>query len=286
MRRGRGLYLSTLILRRRLSECTPDEYLSFLDAARSAGCAGICLSTLDRRTMQAAGMDDAAIVARLRERRLATPIVEAVLGWSQGQEGAAIDAEVGPAVALAASAGAEVLTAVALEDALPSIEVAARGFRRVCELAADAGLRVALEFLPWGAIPEIGTAWEIVERAGMPNGGLLLDTWHWHRRRGGPDFATLARIPGDRILVLQLSDASPDEGEDLMRESIGARLLPGEGAIDFPRLFAALEAIGAAPLIAPEVFSRALADLGPGEMALRVAQASRAVLDGWVGEID
>ena len=112
MRHGRGLYLSTLILRRRLSECTPSEYLSFLDAARSAECAGICLSTLDHRTMQAAGMSDAAMIRLLRDRGLVSPIVEAVLGWSQGQDDASIDAEVVPAVALGASAGAEVLTAV------------------------------------------------------------------------------------------------------------------------------------------------------------------------------
>ena len=57
-----------------------------------------------------------------------------------------------------------------------------------------------------------------------------------------------------------------------MRESIQARLLPGEGAIDLPRLFDALERIDAAPLIAPEVFSRELADLGPAIMAARVAE--------------
>jgi sugar phosphate isomerase/epimerase len=281
MRIGRGLYLSTLILRRRLSECTAAEYVSFLDAAVAARCAGICLSTLDHQTMHAAGTSDGDLVRMLRERGLGSPIVEAVLGWSQGQEDAAIDAEVEPAVALGAAAGAEVLTAVSLEPALPSIEVAARGFRRVCEIAGRAGIGVALEFLPWGGIPEIATAWEIVERAGLPNGGLLLDTWHWHRRRGGPDFATLRRIPGDRIRVLQLSDASAVEGDDLMRESIQARLLPGEGAIDFPRLFAAFREIGAAPLIAPEVFSRELAELGAAEMALRVASASRAVLGDW-----
>jgi sugar phosphate isomerase/epimerase len=139
-------------------------------------------------------------------------------------------------------------------------------------------MEVALEFLPWGAIPEIGAAWEIVVRAGMRNGGILLDTWHWHRRRGGPDFATLERIPGDRILVLQLSDAAPVPGADLMRESIQARLLPGEGAIDLARLFDALERIDAAPLIAPEVFNRELAELGPAIMASRVAEACRAVL--------
>src|SRR5262245_5497898 len=168
MRRGRGLSLSTLILRRRLSECSPAELVSFLDAARSARCLGVCLSTFDQRTMQAAGGSDAELVRLVRERDLETPIVEAVLGWARGQDDAAIEGEVAPAVELGATVGARVLTAVSLDDALPSVEVAARGFRRVCEIAAGAGLGVALEFLPWGAIPEIATAWEIVERAGMP----------------------------------------------------------------------------------------------------------------------
>jgi sugar phosphate isomerase/epimerase len=277
MKQSRDLYLSTLILRRRLSECTLAEYETYLDAAAAAGCRGICLATLDHRIARAAGKSDAELVGWVRARGLATPIVEAVLGWAQGQDDAAIEAEVGPAVELAAHAGAKVLTAVSL-DATLDLEVAAKGFRRVCEIAARAGLDVALEFLPWGAIPEIRVAWELALRAGAPNGGILLDTWHWHRRRGGPDFATLERIPGDRILVLQLSDAAEDEGDDLMRESIQARLLPGEGAIDYARLFDCLERIGANPLVAPEVFNRALAERGPVEMACRVADASRSVL--------
>lgn len=277
MKQSPDLYLSTLMLRRRLSECTPAEYEAFLDAAAAAGCAGICLATLDHHVARAAGKSDAELVAAIRARGLAAPIVEAVLGWAQGQDDAAIEAEVGPAVALAASAGASVLTAVSLDASL-DLAVAAGGFRRVCEIAAGAGLGVALEFLPWGAIPEIGVAWDLVQRAGAPNGGILLDTWHWQRRRGGPDFASLERIPGDRILVLQLSDAAPAEGDDLMRESIQARLLPGEGAIDYTGLFACLERIGARPIVAPEVFNRALAEQGPALMARRVAETSRAVL--------
>jgi sugar phosphate isomerase/epimerase len=277
MKQSPDLHLSTLILRRRLSECTLVEYETYLDAAAAAGCQGICLATLDHRIARAAGKSDAELVGWVRARGLATPIVEAVLGWAQGQDDASIEAEVGPAVELAAHAGAKVLTAVSL-DATLDLEVAAKGFRRVCEIAARAGLDVALEFLPWGAIPEIRVAWDLVLRAGAPNGGILLDTWHWHRRRGGQDFATLERIPGDRILVLQLSDAAADQADDLMRESIQARLLPGEGAIDFARLFDCLERIGARPLIAPEVFNRALAERGPAEMARRVADASRAVL--------
>ena len=276
MKQGPDLHLSTLMLRRRLSSCTLAEYETFLDAAAAAGCAGICLATLDHRVAREAGKSDAELVGWVHDRGLATPIVEAVLGWAQGQDAAAIEAEVGPAVELAAHAGAKVLTAVSL-DATIDLEVAAQGFRKVCEIASRADLDVSLEFLPWGAIPEIGVAWNLVARAGAPNGGILLDTWHWHRRRGGPDFATLERIPGDRILVLQLSDAAEDEGDDLMRESIQARLLPGEGAIDYGRLFACLERIGARPLIAPEVFNRALAERGPAEMARRVAEASRAV---------
>jgi sugar phosphate isomerase/epimerase len=272
-----ALYLSTLMLRRRLSECTLAEYDAFLDAAAAAGCAGVCLATLDHRVARDARRSDAELVEGIRARGLATPVVEAVLGWAQGQDDAAIEAEVGPAVELAAAAGAKFLTAVSLDAAL-ELDVAARGFRRVCEIASRAGLEVALEFLPWGAIPEIRVAWDLVERAGAPNGGLLLDTWHWHRRRGGPDFATLERIPGDRILVLQLSDAAEAEGDDLMRESIQARLLPGEGAIDYAGLFTSLDRIGARPLVAPEVFNRTLAERGPAEMARRVADASRALL--------
>jgi sugar phosphate isomerase/epimerase len=65
----------------------------------------------------------------------------------------------------------------------------------------------------------------------------------------------LARIPSDRIGYVQLCDAAPNAGDDLLAEAMGQRLLPGEGVVDFGELLRQLEAIGAHPFFATEIFN-------------------------------
>ena len=67
----------------------------------------------------------------------------------------------------------------------------------------------------------------------------------------------LAQIPGERIGYVQMCDAAPGEGRE-MEEAMTGRLLPGEGVVDYPALFATLAQIGADPFIATEIFNAAL----------------------------
>ena len=94
----------------------------------------------------------------------------------------------------------------------------------------------------------------------------------------GPAFDLLASIPGGRIHVLQLDDAGPPADVDPMVETMTDRRLPGEGVVDLPALLAALDAIGADPVLAPEVFSAANAADGPAEAARRIVEATRRVV--------
>ncbi|MGE3836228.1 MAG: sugar phosphate isomerase/epimerase family protein, partial [Acidimicrobiia bacterium] len=82
------------------------------------------------------------------------------------------------------------------------------GFAAVCDRAAAFGALVHLEFIPMTVVPDLATAWRIVQAADRPNGGLLFDTWHWYR--GDPDFALLATIPGDKVLAVQVDDAAAE----------------------------------------------------------------------------
>jgi sugar phosphate isomerase/epimerase len=63
------------------------------------------------------------------------------------------------------------------------------GFAGLCDRAAAHDLQVGLEFLPFSAIRTVGAARRIVADADRPNGGLIVDLWHWFRsgaRAGGP----------------------------------------------------------------------------------------------------
>jgi sugar phosphate isomerase/epimerase len=149
-------------------------------------------------------------------------------------------------------------------------------FARLCEAAAARGLVVALEAIPWSAIPDARAAWEIVRGTGQANAGLCLDVWHFFR--GGADLAQFAGVPGESVLSLQLSDAPAAPQADLPQESLRARLLPGEGAIDLVAFLRALDAIGCRAPLGAEVFSEALSARDPLAVGRLAGDALRNVI--------
>jgi sugar phosphate isomerase/epimerase len=152
-------------------------------------------------------------------------------------------------------------------------EALAEAFASLCDRASRHGLLVHLEFLPWTQVRDVRAAAEIVRRAGRPNGGIMLDSWH-HFRSGTPD----AAIPADLVTGIQINDAPARAEADLMEETTHRRLLPGEGAIDLRALLAHLAAGGCRAPIGVEIFSDALAGRPARETARRVARACRPLL--------
>ncbi|MGO3986488.1 TIM barrel protein [Pseudomonas sp. SAS7] len=58
--------------------------------------------------------------------------------------------------------------------------------------------------IPMWGVSSLEQGWEIVERAGAPNGGLVLDTLHFVRSES--KLETLAKIPGSAIHCVQICD--------------------------------------------------------------------------------
>ena len=271
------IILCTATLQEDPMQCSEQNFLAGLDAAAEAEFAGISLWQLHWMLVLGGGLTEQKAKDAVAERGLSVGMVEAIMPWSAPDDAKAIEGAVG-AFELAASFGAENVLAVCLGDEMESVKAGAARYKEVCRAAQDFGVNVPIEFLPWGAIPSIETAWQIVETADQENGGILIDTWHWQRQPGGPDHERLRQIPGEFIRAVQLCDAAPEAEGDPMTECMTARLLPGEGAVDFPPLLADLAAIGADPLWAPEVFSNKLTAKGPQPMAEAMREATLAVL--------
>ena len=109
-------------------------------------------------------------------------------------------------------------------------EVSAGQLRRMGELAAEHGVRIAYEALAWGTfVDDYRRSWRIVELADHAAVGLCLDSFHILSR--GHDPAAIETIPGDKIFYLQLADA-PDLSLDVLSWSRHHRLFPGEGVFD------------------------------------------------------
>lgn len=157
-----------------------------------------------------------------------------------------------------------------------SAEEGAENFARICDQARDFGWRVHLEFMPFSSIPDLATAWDIVQMAGRDNGGITLDTWHYYR--GNPDHDLLRSIPGEKIFALQVADADNEVRGDLQNDLLHFRKAPGEGDFDLETVVRILSETGGLNSVGVEVFADAFDELSEQEAGEKAGKSLRKVL--------
>jgi 4-hydroxyphenylpyruvate dioxygenase len=151
-------------------------------------------------------------------------------------------------------------------------EVSAGQLRRLGDLAAQHGVRLAYEALAWGRyVDDYRRAWRIVELADHPAVGTCLDSFHILSR--GHDPAAIEQIPGDKIFFLQLADA-PALTMDVLSWSRHHRLFPGEGSFDLATFVGHVLAAGYQGPMSLEVFN----DTFRQSDVLRTAQQAKRSL--------
>lgn len=127
-------------------------------------------------------------------------------------------------------------------------------YAEICRLAHEHGLVCDLEPIPMWGVKSLEQGWEIVERAGAPNGGLVLDTLHFVRSES--KLETLALIPGSSIHCLQICDGiHPLKAGVTLEADCFERMWPGTGNFPLKAIVSALHAIGGLNGVGPEVFS-------------------------------
>lgn len=114
-------------------------------------------------------------------------------------------------------------------------------FTAYCALAAEFGLTADLEFMPWTNVPNLITAIEVVQAAGRPNAGVLIDALHFDRSNS--QVADITKVPTGSLHYWQICDAPaehPKTTEELLHTARSERLFPGEGGIDLAALVRAI----------------------------------------------
>lgn len=259
--------------------------LDRLPAFQAAGFKGIAVMPTDIWTLEEQGMSAAEIAQRVADHGLVINEVDCTACWMPAQRAKAATDELGElvltltaerVVATAARIGARSVQVVEISNITVDPEEAITSFGALCDMAAEHGLRAHIEFLPTGGIPDLTSAWRIVEGANRPNGGLTIDSWHFFR--SGSTLDQLAKIPGDRIFSVQINDAPAQPKADLWEELMTGRLLPGEGDLDLVGLIRTLDAIGANIPIAVEVFSEKLNSQPLADTARAMAQTGAAII--------
>ncbi len=156
------------------------------------------------------------------------------------------------------------------------LAAAGRAFGSLCDRAADHGLVVGLEFVPFTDIVSVNDARRIVEEADRPNGGICVDIWH--HERGARDLAGIAALPGELITGIQLNDGArvPVDG-DYYTDCLANRCAPGDGEFDLVGFLGALAATGTTAPWSLEVCSTA-GWAQPEEHVQHIADAIRSFI--------
>ncbi len=254
----------------------PAPFGERLAAARDAGYQGIGLRPTHYRAARASGLSDADMRVMLDDHGLELVEIGFIADWWETGE-------------KAARARAFERSLYAIKDALggrhvmmisgpmtDGVDALAERFAGVCGRAAEHGLRVGLETLPWTDIHDVGIAWEIASRSGRPNGGPVYDTWHLNR--GGTTEEMIRAVPPDRVITIQISDGSYELVESELLDTFKRRVLPGHG--DF-RIAGFVELAGSLGVTAPvgvEVLNDELRALSTSAAARLGIDATRKVL--------
>jgi sugar phosphate isomerase/epimerase len=198
--------------------------------------------------------------------------IDVVTGWAE-RAGPSPESTAAETIAyeIADAFESEHLVVVATEppeSIAPTSELAER-FGAMCDRAAGHGLRVALEFVPFGAVDTAAAALDIVDLAGRPNGGVLVDAWHVCR--GATTVEMLRAIPADRIVVLQWSDAAIGVEGSLRDDTLDRRRFPADGEFDLAGLMSLFDSRGVDAPLSVEVLSKAVRAMPLADIAERVA---------------
>ncbi|MEU1180117.1 sugar phosphate isomerase/epimerase [Streptomyces sp. NPDC005820] len=129
-----------------------------------------------------------------------------------------------------------------VEDRPWELDVWAEEFAALAAQADEAGARLGVEFLPWSNLKTVHDGLRLVEAAGHPAGGLIIDVWHTERAGTAP--AELAKVPGSRIVGVELDDADAVVLGTLFEDTVRRRRLCGEGSFDLPGIITALRTAG------------------------------------------
>ncbi|WP_433602308.1 sugar phosphate isomerase/epimerase family protein [Nocardia sp. CA-135953] len=228
----------------------------FVTIAAAAGFEAVsCWPNVWRHARRKDGLDLVGMRMLLEDNGLVLTDCDGCREWVGGTLGSgatAIDADRHELFEVCSALGGTTIAAVHDTSDRLDLDRDAAAFARLCDDAAEHGLRVALEFVPFTTVADVSTAWSLVEAADRANGGLVFDLWH-HARSGADDAAVL-QVPAERIFTVQLADGpSSPPGPDLALEARSARRAPGSGEMGNSRLLRTLADMGVRANVGPEV---------------------------------
>jgi len=247
-------------------------------AAASAGMAGIGLYVFEyARLRDEEARSPANISAVLDRHGVVLADAEVIRGWwaatgEQRDQSQRIEAL---AWEMADEFGIRYLQAIGPYEC--SLEQAADGFGGLCDRAAEHGVLVGIEPLPYTNIASAADAQQIVLAAGRANGGYCVDIWH--HARGANDLDMITALEPERVFAIQMNDGAVRPAlDDYKIDCLANRVPPGHGEFDCVGFIRTLVDMGVTAPISLEVCSTDLWDASADVAARAAAEGMRDVL--------
>jgi sugar phosphate isomerase/epimerase len=247
-----------------------------LAIARQTGWDGVELRQVDFDRAAARGEPVADTLAAIRAAGLPVVTLGTRSGFlfARGEERRELFAALEASCRHARTLGCPVLMTGPGQREAPLVEAAA-ALREAGDVVAAHGLRLAVEF-SWmhPVLNSVPTLMSLLDGAGHPACGALLDTYHLQRSgRPGRGFD---EVPGHRIFAVQFSDCATAPAAD-PKPPVDRRL-PGEGDVAWDAVLGALRDAGYAGPLSCEAPSPALWARDPRAVATEALAAIRGPL--------
>jgi sugar phosphate isomerase/epimerase len=255
-------------------------------AAASGGFTSLAVAPITVHEARESGLSFRDMRSIAADAGIALSYLDTITDWAPIKFPANIDSFVTDRFRFTADEALEMCTELRLpsmlvvggydKGALP-LSTLVDGFGKLCDRAAEIGVRVDIEFMPFWGLPDLASAWAIVDGAGRSNSGILVDIWHFSK--GNPDFELLRTLPGDKLTAVQVNDGQTRQiSGSLHDDAIRFRSFPGEGEFAVVEILKILWSKGHLRSIGAEVFSDAASALPPEAAGRKCAETLWNVL--------
>jgi sugar phosphate isomerase/epimerase len=202
-----------------------------LDAAKQAGYDAVELRRIDFKRCFENGMSNAQVIDLVRASDIPVGVLGVEYGWlfATGDESKRLFKVFRESCENAVALGCPMLMSAPGQVNGP-ISEAIRFLREAGDVAAEYGLRLAIEFnSQHDVLNSLAVLRELITGADRPNCGYLIDAYHFARSgAGGRGFES---IPAEQILCFQYSDLSTTPVTGVKRPT--DRLAPGKGVVQW-----------------------------------------------------
>jgi 2-keto-myo-inositol isomerase len=248
-----------------------------LAATKKAGWNAIELRRIDFTRCFEKGMTNARVLDLVRKSGLKVACIGTEYGliFAHGAERDRLLKVLDETCANAVALGCDLVMTAPGQNPPGTIAEAAANFKAGGEIAKKHGVRFSIEFnSAHSVIKNLQTGAEVVDQAGHPNCGLLLDAYHMERSgSGGRGFAD---YPEKKIFAFQYSDV-PDAPPSAASRPTD-RLPPGKGKVRWREVLQLLKEKNYAGYLSyeapnPEQWARP-----PEEVAREAVEATRKLL--------